>query len=104
MPDEHKLQEMQRERAIVKSCTELERLFKVDIVQVSSSLSALTSKLTTKVAADQEIELQLHFVNKARNPYELPVLKRFTMKADEAGKKFLAQFESVAKQASAYYN
>lgn len=95
---------MQRERGIVKSCTELERLFKVDIAQVSSSLSALTSKLSTKAAAEPDIEVQLHFVNKERNPFVLPVLKRYTMKADEAGKKFLSQFELVAKQASAYYN
>jgi hypothetical protein len=31
MPDPTQLDEMQKERGIVKSCTELERLFKVDI-------------------------------------------------------------------------
>jgi hypothetical protein len=73
----------------------------VDIVQVQSSLNALKSRFSKP--ADPEIELHLHFVNKERDPTKLPVLKRFTMKADAAGKKFLSQFEFVAKKASSYY-
>jgi hypothetical protein len=34
MPDAKEIEEMQKERGLVKSCTELERLFKVDIVQL----------------------------------------------------------------------
>ena len=55
---------MQREKGVVKSVTQLERLFKVDIEEVKSSLGALKSKLSK--AAEPEVELQLHFVNKER--------------------------------------
>jgi hypothetical protein len=67
-----------------------------------SSLNALKSRFA-KSTQITEIELHLHFVNKERDPTKLPVLKRYSMKADEAGKKFLSQFEFVAKKASSYY-
>ena len=104
MPDAKEIEEMQKERGLVKSCTELERLFKVDIVQLQQnfvSLESLASKLTKQTTPkDFEIELQLHFVNKERDPQKLPVFKRFRMKADPTAKKFLAQFEGVAKKTS----
>ena len=80
---------MRRERGTVKSCTELERLFKVEIMPVNQGYTGILKSKITK-AADPEIELFLSFVNKERDPLKLPVLKRYTMKADETGKKFLS--------------
>jgi len=52
--------EDKRAKGIVKSCTELERLFKVDVFERGN-----------------DIDLVLHFVNKARNPRESPEVKRY---------------------------
>lgn len=64
MPDPSQLAEMQRERGTVKSCTELERLFKIDISPIASSSLAILKVTKT----DPEIELYLHFVNKDKDP------------------------------------
>lgn len=52
---------------IVKSVTELSRLFKIDI------LAAMNSK------AKNDMELVLHFVNKDRDPMVPPTIKHFVI-------------------------
>ena len=58
---------------IVKSVTELERLFMVDIL----------------VTSNDEFELVLHFVNRERNPAIAPSIKRFFLKNELSAKEFL---------------
>lgn len=50
-----------------------------------------------------ELELILHFVNKEMNPTGRPDLKKYVLKADEEGKRFLAQLQIAAKEKSKFY-
>ena len=69
IPDEQVTEpDQQIQKGVVKSCTELERLFKVQVTQT-----------TTR---QNDFELILHFVNKARNPIELPEVKKYRLPND----------------------
>ena len=59
--------------AEMKSKTELERLYMIDILE----------------RGKKEIEIILHFVNKNLNPMEMPVIKRYRMNVDETTFEFL---------------
>ena len=66
---------------MVKSCNELERLFKIDVVGKGAGGT---------ISLGQDIELILHFVNKERDPKKLPDVKRYILKSDNNTKSFLA--------------
>lgn len=66
-----------KHKAVVKSITELERLFKVDIFARSQT----------------EIEVVLQFVNKERNPQQLPHFKRYRLTLDRLTQEFLKDLE-----------
>ena len=67
--DQQQTEEQQIPKGLVKSCTELERLFKIQVLQGKANQS--------------DFELILHFVNKARNPLELPEVKKYKLQNDQ---------------------
>lgn len=73
-------------KAVVKSITELERLFKVDIFARSQT----------------EIEVVLQFVNKERNPGQLPEIKRYKLGLDRLTQEFLKDLEKQAESFSPF--
>ena len=68
---------MKRDHWVVKSVTELNRIFMIDV----------TSKGVIKV----QIEVIFHFVNKSRNPGNLPDIKRFYFGNDNTNKQYTVQ-------------
>lgn len=66
--EEKKVHDVEEKRAMakVKSLTNLERLYMIDIVEKGK----------------KEIELVMHFVNKQFNPTMSPVIKRYRMHLD----------------------
>ena len=74
--------------AVVKSKTELERLFKLDIVEKSKT----------------EMEILFHFVNKDLNPLKSAEIKRFVMAVDSKSSMFLQILEVEVACNSRYYD
>lgn len=75
----------------VKSITELQRLFKIDVLAAESGARA------------NEIELVLHFVNRERDPKLPSVIKQFYLVNDAATKEFLRSFEYFVTISSPFY-
>lgn len=74
--------------AVVKSKTELERLFKLDIVEKGK----------------REMEVIFHFVNKEKNPLEPAEIKRYLMLVDTKSSMFLQILEVEVACNSTYYD
>ena len=80
----------------MKSKTDLQRLYLIDIVE----------------RGKRDIELVLHFVNKHFNPTMSPVIKRFRMTLDQETQKFLLELQQeiatsshlVSKVANAHFS
>ncbi len=68
-------------QGIVKSITDLSRLFKIDI------------QVAAQGGQTNELELVLHFINVERDPMKASIIKRFNIKNDVESKEFLRKFE-----------
>ena len=73
---------------VVKSVTELSRLFKIDLAAYNTT----------------DLEIVLHFVNKERDPCKFPTIKRFVVVNDTATKDFLRKFEHLVSISSSFYH
>jgi len=93
--EEKKTEEKKRVMAKVKSLTNLERLYMIDILEKGK----------------KEIELVMHFVNKQFNPTMSPVIKRYRMYLDNETQSFLVNLQReisttshlVSKVANAHF-
>ena len=74
--------------AVVKSKTELARLYMIDVVEKGK----------------KEIEVIMHFVNKEFNPMMSPEIKRYRMNLDEQTQEFLVNLEKDIEVCSRFYN
>ena len=74
IPETQAEQVAQKDKGLVKSCTELARLFKVDVIPRGN-------KATFGLSA-AEVDLILSFVNKAKDPKQAPEIKRYTLRTD----------------------
>ena len=79
---------VQKKLGLVKSKTNLERLYMIDIVEKGK----------------KEIEIIMHFVNKHYNPLLSPDIKRYRMNIDGDSQEFLVQLEREIQANSQFIN
>ena len=83
----------QEDRGMIKSRSEITRLFKIDV----------KGHRFSRISGTAELELILHFVNKQMDPSGKPILKTYLLKSDEQTKSFLATLQAEAKERSTFY-
>ncbi|CDW76654.1 UNKNOWN [Stylonychia lemnae] len=80
-------QQPQNKLALLKSETNLERLYMIDVLE----------------RGKKEIEIIMHFVNKQYNPMMSPDIKRYRMNIDADTQQFLVSFQREVEKNSKFY-